>query len=287
MKFSLAGLLPAVAICLSPIAWGQHCLIVKSGSDAGVVIGADGTQPKIRKDGKNKVISGGRFALKEGGEYLPVYVVVRRPEVGTSSMELDTGGDVNKEFSLRCELESAFDLENVFLVILIENEASEKGIFLYEVGRLTAREPLPISVAAPMNLENVNGRYQLYLFSGGRELFQSMLPLGVMEHELSKMIRARIEKDVDAPVRPFIGPAPEYPRALVKKKVKGTATVAFQVDASGAVIDASVVSASLPEFGEAALAAIRQWWFLPRVKNSVPLAARVELPFEFDPPKRK
>ena len=41
------------------------------------------------------------------------------------------------------------------------------------------------------------------------------------------------------------------------------------------------------DLGEAVLAVIRQWRFLPRVKNGRPVAERAELPFMFSVPKKK
>ena len=43
-------------------------------------------------------------------------------------------------------------------------------------------------------------------------------------------------------------------------------------------------SASDPAFGEAALAAIRMWRFLPSVRNGTPVATNAVIPFVFDPP---
>jgi outer membrane biosynthesis protein TonB len=53
------------------------------------------------------------------------------------------------------------------------------------------------------------------------------------------------------------------------------------------VSDPKLVAASLPEFGEAAMAVIRQWRFLPTVKNGHPVPTRVEMPFNFPAPGKK
>jgi len=52
---------------------------------------------------------------------------------------------------------------------------------------------------------------------------------------------------------------PGYPSALAGQKVEGTASVRFFVDHDGRVRLAQVVDATVPEFGEAALAAVAQW----------------------------
>ena len=87
--------------------------------------------------------------------------------------------------------------------------------------------------------------------------------------------------------RPFVGPSPEYPPGLRKAKVKGEAMIRLQIRANGAVLDPQVRSASDPAFGEAALAAIRMWRFLPKVKDGRPVGTEAEMPFSFvySPPR--
>jgi TonB family protein len=136
-------------------------------------------------------------------------------------------------------------------------------------------------------MENEGGHYEFYLFSGGREVFNSMMPMGEMESALNRMVRQRIKGVDQAAAQPFLCPAPEYPKALFRKKIGGTATVSFVIDTGGAVYGPTVVKASQPEFGEAALAAIRQWRFLPKVKGGYPVETRAEMPFEFAPPKSR
>jgi TonB family protein len=136
-------------------------------------------------------------------------------------------------------------------------------------------------------MESAPGHYDLYLFSGGRELFQSMMPIGAMEFALNRMVHERIKDLQDSPCSPFVGPAPEYPKALYKKGIDGSATLSFAIDARGAVSEPVLVSATQPEFGEAAMAVIRLWRFLPRVKDGHPVSTRAEMPFAFTTPAKK
>jgi TonB family protein len=108
-----------------------------------------------------------------------------------------------------------------------------------------------------------------------------------MDAALNRMVRERIKDVQNSPVTPILGPAPEYPAALSKKGIEGSATLSFTIDTNGSVSDPAVVEASQPEFGEAALAVIRQWRFLPKVKNGQPVRARAEMPFMFSAPKEK
>ena len=276
-----------IFIFWAPLASGQHYLAVKDGDKTRIVVAARGTQPLVLNGGKLEVVHANSFALAEGGEYLPLYVAVRPPRVELSSAMCDsTGSEVNKELHLNCELETAYSLEHVFLVIFL-NQTGEKSIFLWEVGQLEPRHPSSVSVVVPMQMNNEPGNYRLYLFSGGRELFHTMMPFGLMDAALNRMIRERIKDVQNSPVTPFMGPAPEYPDALLKKGIEGSVTLSFTIGANGSVSDPAVVEASQPEFGEAALAVIRQWRFLPRVKNGQPVRARAEMPFVFSPPKGK
>jgi TonB family protein len=53
---------------------------------------------------------------------------------------------------------------------------------------------------------------------------------------------------------------------------------------NGSVAVRQVKHASKPAFGESALAAARQWRFLPKVKAGKPEAVTVEMPFNFNEP---
>ena len=284
----VCSLLPVVLLaCWAPLALGQHYLAVKNGDKMSVVVAAKGTYPMVLNGNKLEVVRASRFVLGEGGEYLPVHVSVRHPWVETYSARVNTGDEINREFHLKCDLETAFLLDHVFLVIVLKNDLGDSGLFLFEVGRLEPRRIFPVSLAVPMNMANSSGHYDLYLFSGGRELFQSMMPFGAMESALDRMVHDRIKGLQEAPAAPFLGPAPEYPRALFKKGIEGSATVSFAIDTRGAVSDPKLLAASQPEFGEAVMAVIRQWRFLPTVKNGQPVPTRAEMPFAFAVPGKK
>ena len=272
--------------CWAPQAFGQHYLAVRDGEKDSVVVDAQGVLPMVLRGDELTAVHASSLALGKGGEYLPMFVSIRNAEVTTSSMAIGSSrANMNREFRFVCNLETAYSLNHVFIVILLRNRAGESGIFLFGVGRLEPREPTPFRATVPMNMDNEEGRYEVYLFSAGRELFHSMMPVGVADSALNRMVRQRIKDVKDSPVKPFVGPAPEFPKALRRKKIDGTATVSFTVDPRGRVGDPAVVSASQPEFGEAALAAIRQWRFLPGVKDGRPVESRAEMPFEFTSPK--
>lgn len=79
---------------------------------------------------------------------------------------------------------------------------------------------------------------------------------------------------------------PAYPRALKKAGISGRVVIEFIVDKEGRVRDASVVSASRPAFGESALAAVRQWRFVPGRHGGRAVNTRVRVPIVFTPSKK-
>jgi len=75
--------------------------------------------------------------------------------------------------------------------------------------------------------------------------------------------------------------APAHPPELVKNMVSGRAVVECLVTDTGAVRDVKVLTASRPEFGQAAEEAVRQWEFQPGEKGGHPVAVRLQIPIEF------
>lgn len=75
--------------------------------------------------------------------------------------------------------------------------------------------------------------------------------------------------------------APAHPPELVKNMVSGRAVVECLVTDTGAVRDVKVLTASRPEFGQAAEEAVRQWEFQPGEKGGRPVAVRLQIPIEF------
>jgi TonB family protein len=62
---------------------------------------------------------------------------------------------------------------------------------------------------------------------------------------------------------------------------QGTATVRLIVDDKGAITSAKIMHASDPVFGEAALAAVKQWTFSPGVEDGKYATMSIDVPFEF------
>jgi TonB family protein len=76
-------------------------------------------------------------------------------------------------------------------------------------------------------------------------------------------------------------PSAEYPGSLKRAGIEGSATIALTVDARGQVRDVRSVRPTEHLFAQAAVDAVRQWIFLPGLKNGQPVATAMEVPFNF------
>jgi TonB family protein len=276
--------LPLFTALVAPLA-AQNLLYVEHGGKMCLVRSARGARPYVEVDGKLVAASGNRVVLQKVEEYLPVFIAVRDVEVRTTYMGMvGTAQELNKEFHFRAKFETPYQLDNVFIVLDLDTETAGKQLFLCEVVGLEPNEPKLVSVGVPLSYALGSGHFQLHIFSGGVEVLHSGIPFSVQEAVLDRMVAKRIESVHDAALKPFIGPAPEYPASLLKAKVEGQAVVSFRVGTSGRILAPVVKSASDPAFGEAALAAVRLWRFLPKVKNGHAVETKAEMPFVFAPP---
>lgn len=76
-------------------------------------------------------------------------------------------------------------------------------------------------------------------------------------------------------------PSAEYPGSLKRAGIEGSATIALTVDARGQVRDVRSIRPTEHLFAQAAVDAVRQWVFLPGLKNGQPVATAMEVPFNF------
>lgn len=275
---------------VAPLAAQNRLYVLEPDGNYHPVLTVSRGRPYIMKQGNLVVAAGQRFALRGVEEYLPVFIAVNHTEAGATTMEPVSTGPmapvlINTEFHFSAEFDSPNLLEDVFLVLEIEFADGSKSIFLYEVGKLEPRTPHPFSVDVPMDKDWVPGtfQYKIHLFVRGAEVFTSAQPAAYREKMLDRMIIKRLASVKQASPKPFFGPAPEYPEALRKAGVKGKAVVTIRITPQGTVLDPVVESGSDPAFGEAALAAVRQWRFLPSVKDGRAIEAWVNMPFDFDP----
>lgn len=277
----MAGMILCLAFA-ALLAAQNRLYVFESGDKFHPVLKVSGDRPFVLKQGKLVASRGQRFALKKVEEYLPVLITVRDIEAMTSSLYLlDLNVRVNNEFQFSAKFESSDALEDVFLVLELELADMGKRIFIHEIGRLEPWIPKPISVAV-MALGTLGaGQLKLHVFAGGAEVFHTGQPPAYREEMLDQMVAKRIAGVQQAGPRAFFGPAPEYPQALRGAGVDGKAVVTVHISERGEVTNPVVTSATDPAFGEAALAVIRMWRFLPQVRNGRPVETVARIPFDF------
>lgn len=273
-------------LALVPVALeAQQALVVEHGGKARVVRKVHNGTCLFEQDGQ--LVSSGqnaRVALVSVDEFLPFFVSVSGVRSGVSYIGIvGSGTELNSQYEFSAKFESPFHLKDVFFALEMEHTAGEY-VFYHEIGELLPRRQKPIRVVVPTSRMLGAGHFTMHLFSEGGELLHSEHSPLYREQMLDKMTLRRVEGLNEASLRPFVGPAPEYPQRLVKQKIEGAASVRFKVSRTGAVVGPEIVSASAPEFGESALAAIRLWRFFPVVKNGATVETMAKMPFKFSPP---
>jgi TonB family protein len=275
----------ALWVAFRPSLAAQNVLLTEHGGQILVVRGASGLRPVVELEGKRTVSSGYRLGLRPVEEFLPVFVSVRNVQVTTSFITVaDSGGEINNELHFRASFESTFLLDNVFVVLDLRGERAGHMFFLYEIGSLEPREPKPVEISVPLAFAFGSGQYYYHVFVDGMEALHSGIPVEQREAALDHMIAKRIGAVQDGHLKVFVGPPPEYPKSLRKANVAGRATVSVRVTATGRPVDITLKNATDPAFGEAAVAAVRLWRFLPVVRNGRPVETLANIPFAFTPP---
>lgn len=74
---------------------------------------------------------------------------------------------------------------------------------------------------------------------------------------------------------------PHYPMNLRNRREDGKAVVSLIVEPDGSLSEIQVAAATAAEFGDAAIASVRQWKFLPGRKNGEPVRVHIEIPVVF------
>ena len=81
---------------------------------------------------------------------------------------------------------------------------------------------------------------------------------------------------------PLVRVPPRYPGRAARLQIEGAVTVEFTITADGSVADPAVIKSDPPRvFDKAALQAIVQWKFKPRVENGQAVESRASQRIEF------
>ncbi len=279
--FKLAALGLALA---APLA-AQNALYVEHGDSFRLVRKVVDHTPYIEVDAKLIPASGTRYVMKKVDDFVPVVVAVRNRKISfTRESSFDSAEPANKDFRFQANVESPSRLDNVFIVIDLMSEKTGQLLYAQELGRLSARLTQPVALTVPLVSGFGEGTFSdFHFFVDGVETFHSGMDAKFIEKAIDHMIAKHSEGVKDAMPTPFIRPAPVYPEALRKSYPSGKAVISFVIATDGRVRDPQVKSASDPAFGEAALAAIKQWRFMPRVKDGQVVELKTEMPFSFGP----
>jgi len=282
------------AFCLvalaAPLA-GQNLLYVENGDKLTLVRRAEENMPMVLDGGKWVEVLGQKFVLKQTEEYLPVMITVHNRYFKRGVRAVSDSGPTDQteilgsggRFAFSADFEAPCALDNVVLMLALESKLGSNELYLCGIGHLDAYRSRYVSASrtVPDRLREVH--LVLHIFVDGREAFNSEIPAGKRGAALNRMVASRVSSVQDVAVQPLFGAPPAYP-AEMKARIKGKAVVSFRVDTRGRVLDPAVASATDPAFGIAALEAIRQWRFVPRVKGGIPVESEAEMPFVFDPP---
>lgn len=282
-----AGLSLGLALAM-PVVAQQRLSVLEPDGKYHPVLKVSQNRPIILDQEKLVAATGTRYALQKVEEFMPLYIEVLAKDIGTSALVPLTVGPsmptrLNEEFHFSAEFKSAVRLDDVFLVLALETANRGRNLFAYEIGGLEAWTPKLVSVFVPLEQNLGAGRCSIMLFVGGAEVFTSEQPAVLREAMLDRMVKKRIAGVKQAGPRLLFGPAPEYPTALRQAGLKGRVVVAMRISPQGGVSDPVIEEASDPALGQAVLAVLPQWRFVPQVEKGRAVETRVKLPLAFDP----
>jgi len=282
-----------------PALRAQSVFVVYDGNTPRVVRAVRYSHPYIEVENKLRDIVGKRYGVQKAAIYSPAFVTLDHlSAVARHVAYIDRAGNVNYDLRFMAEMTSDRDLENCFMVVELAYAAGA-GIVFEELPNLQAGKAAPIEfvfqLAEPVDLGHENlalqladhaepGRYTLHLFSDGLELLTSNMEPAYVAEQRRKTEEFKLRGQPDRTVVASHMVIPIYPHELEPEKLVGSATVRCLIDASGNLVEARVVGATHPAFGESALAAVRQWKFGAAVKNHHFVESTIEIPFNFKAP---
>lgn len=75
--------------------------------------------------------------------------------------------------------------------------------------------------------------------------------------------------------------APRYPSSMLRHGKQGKTLLKLRVSATGEVSGVQVIASTSEAFSEAAIHAVKNWYFEPGKRDGVPIAQTVVVPVEF------
>jgi len=281
----LTRLLSVALFAVPLVARAQNILVVREGNADQVVRAVNYNQPMVEVDGKFRQASGTQFALRKAAAYRRGFVKV--PDFLVRITHTDSlGSDFGYGIDILGHVQSDTALKRCFIVLEITS-GKDRGLIYNELPDLPADETREVRVVAHLQEPLDPGRYTIHVFSDGLELLNSKMPQGYIMQQTKKTDELMLMKAPDRNVtlsREKAAIDPVYPAALASQGLVGSAKVKCRISAQGDVMSAEVVEASHPLFGEAAVAAVRQWKFAPAIIDHHYVEATVIVPVDFPAP---
>lgn len=260
----------------------QIVLCVELGGQLVPVVDAEGLRPVVNLGGKYQSIAHPLYRKVPTKEFVPILVSI--PDIQVMNEYTQRGmAHYNDQLEFRGSFVSDYHLEHVFVMLDLRFASGMEQILVTPLGTLEPRRRKPITIVLPVPAD-FDGQFEPHVFANGHELFTTKMPWDAREQALDAMVARRIQNVETGAPRVFLSLAPEYPKALLRSGIKGEVVLHFRIAENGSVQDAVVKSASNAAMGASALAAIRQWRFIPEVQNGEPVETMADIPIEFTPP---
>lgn len=262
----------------------QTRLVVSEAGQSLTVVDFDGEHAMVRDpvSGKLRPSFSQDFALEETDDFDSTLITIG---------VLFGGGALDHELRrqepfISLSLATTSPKESVLLVTEFWNE-DHRELVVRTLGRVDQQFGLPITSFLPRHLferrDPLIWRYRF--FANGLELPSTQTNWREFQRWMDRLIPAEIEQlpaNTPAPV-PLIMPLPVYPKALLHQSNVGELEINCRVDAVGFISEFEFQNVSHPAFQKSAERHIKYFRFLPRMKDGVPVASRVILPFRFHP----
>ncbi|OIR04348.1 hypothetical protein GALL_135480 [mine drainage metagenome] len=286
-----AGLLVAGLLSLFSVAASANTDLVyaKRHGSWEPVIRVLGDIPYVLDGDRLAPANPGEFAMRPITQYhkgMPPPVIINVDNVDVGSQGIQFVGDsqvINNQFDISIKITSPIDLANVYVVFVISGERGRKSILVREVGDLKAGEPDFFEYHVPIASEMGPFRYRVRFFSNGLELFFPSEGWGYINAEVAQRIRVETEGVDRENPRPYVIAHPEIPESVIKSGKKKTVLVHATILASGVVPDAHAAAGTPADVADAAVKAIENSYFLPKIVDGFAQNCNVSIPVVFDP----
>ncbi len=274
-----ASRLAFLLLLLAGSARAQHILLSQINGRLGLVQQVVGLVPYARIDGALRSGRGSGLIFHSAPFYHNGSILVEKQAMTYQWLEAD-GAALNVDMTLVAYLTASQTMDNCFVAFeMLDPKGQTLNIGVVELPRLEAGNKQPMRVLLKLATVPKEGHYRVHFFSDHLECLTSLMGNDYM---FGKTMAKDLAQTAARHPSVLLGVAPVYPKGLAPQA--GAARISCLIGAEGEVVEASVEQAVQPEFGEAALAAVKQWIFVPGVKDHRYVAERIVVPFTFKAP---